>query len=101
MLTTIEGKEIKTYQNLIAIGGLLNSRHTVNFPAILNGNEVFVYKHWSYDGTPEIRNENGSVAEFEKFSNWYPVFNEDGTNKKCENGIYNLYDCELKIKNYV
>lgn len=99
-LTTVTGKPVVTYQDMINEAGSLNSRHTTEHPFILNGVEVWMYKHWSYDGTPEFRtgdNLHIVVATIDKFSNWYPVYNEDGTPKKCEHGVYDLMDCILLI----
>lgn len=105
LLTTIAGKEIKTYWDMYnemqaVEGSCSRGRQTVTGEFLLNGNLVTIYKHWSYDGNytiypnPELINPIAEVIT----ENWYDLKDADGNQIKDENGIYDLCDCVLDFK---
>lgn len=104
-LTTLTGQEIKTFQQLNQTLGYIDGsdsrgQHTRTGQYLLNGEKVTVYRHWSYDGNYHIFSGellNTAIAEIFQ-GNWYDYKDADGNQIKCENGIYDLVDCQLTIK---
>lgn len=103
-LQTTSGAEITTYQQLVSnLSYVEGSESRGNYTRIgsflLNGENVTVYKHWSYDGNYGVytgENCENLIAEIIP-GDWYPYLNENGKQIMDEHGLYELVDAGITI----
>lgn len=102
-LTTIEGKEIKTFQELKSIlhgdgNSFSRDSETLMGDVLLDGEFAFIYKHWSYEGNFTIYKHSDTrleLGEIEFDGDWFPYLDEHGN--VINDGIYDLNDRNIKV----
>jgi hypothetical protein len=94
-------KAVNTYRELKAALTYKTEDGPLCAWIVFNGQEMFVSKHWSYDGGFPVYKDDaiGSdcIGELVSDGNWYPWV-VDGEVQK-EHGIWEMNDSKLVLKN--